>query len=812
MTIDHPDRGKLLGCILTGPDIKYNEENRRLEEVLKSIKRSGDYFAEGRLDTPPPSMTVDPVGTIAFPILNSQVRSLIETAKRAPYGRGPVTIVDTSVRDCWQIEAGDVRFGGSRWKETLSSILERVAEGLGLPNDQVSARLYKLLVYERGGFFSDHRDTEKLDGMVATLVISLPVDGEGGELVIRHKNREAVVDMCVQDPGELAFAAFYADCVHLTKPVRSGHRVSLVYNVVVNPGSRFVPARSPDASSQAEEAGRILADWATGEGSPRKLVWLLEHEYSEAGLCFESLKGIDASVGRTLARAAEIAGCALHLAILSIYEEGAPDYDNVYSGRWGDEPDDSAPMEEVFDGLYTLLGWVASDGEVKPDFPGIPLRDGEALPAGALDDVEPEEQTLTEATGNEGVSLERSYRWAALVIWPKSKAVPAIADGSISGAVNYVAGELEGVTASHSKRSLAIGLITQLFDAWPEANPYQEPEQFMEQGGDNIRKVMGILSEIDDEEQTARFLDVVVAKQYHEDLNDSVISAVESVEPARLVTFILELVKNNAPAHLGGVLNLLLRLDERLASRDPGSWRNLLRTGAECAFEALPQVLTEPAKDPYARWRAKPIALDSGAVRDLFLATQRFDLGREADEAAALIARRPRSVDPCRALPEALKEVHCRVKPLSDTPAIVSLWRYASGQLLARSGSAPPGREDQSMEAPIECDCEHCLRLRAFCLDPDTSVLRYPVRKEIRTHLRDEIRHAEVALKCETERRGRPYTLVCQKTPSGYAKRVKRYTADIDCIRLLIAAAPGIDLAGIAKTLGLLKAAVSCSR
>ena len=237
---------------MTGPAIDYNQHNSRLEEVLNSIERSGDYFAEGRFEESPPYMSVEPVGTIAFPILLPQVRSLIEAAERAPYGRGEETILDRSVRDCWQIGANRVRFQGLRWDKTLAWILGCVAEDLGLPRSGISAQLYKLLVYETGGFFSSHRDTEKVDGMVATLVISLPVEGEGGELVVRHKDREIVIDMCVEDPGEMAYAAFYADCVHSTKPVRTGHRVSLVYNLVVEPGSRSIPA-----STSSWSRGRV---------------------------------------------------------------------------------------------------------------------------------------------------------------------------------------------------------------------------------------------------------------------------------------------------------------------------------------------------------------------------------------------------------------------------------------------------------------------------------------------------------------------------------------------------------------------------
>lgn len=104
-------------------------------------------------------------------------------------------LVDTSVRDCWQIDAARVRLGGRAWPGTFSGILGATADGLGCPVERLDAQLYKLLVYPSGGFFSSHRDTPKADGMIATLTISLPTAGAGGELIVRHRGREATLDM-----------------------------------------------------------------------------------------------------------------------------------------------------------------------------------------------------------------------------------------------------------------------------------------------------------------------------------------------------------------------------------------------------------------------------------------------------------------------------------------------------------------------------------------------------------------------------------------------------------------------------------------
>ena len=54
---------------------------------------------------------------------------------------------------------------------------------------QVEARLYKMVLYEDGGFFKAHKDTEKEPGMFATLVVQLPAKHDEGKLVVRHRGK-----------------------------------------------------------------------------------------------------------------------------------------------------------------------------------------------------------------------------------------------------------------------------------------------------------------------------------------------------------------------------------------------------------------------------------------------------------------------------------------------------------------------------------------------------------------------------------------------------------------------------------------------
>jgi len=224
--------------------VGYNHELKPLENLLSKVERPGDFFVSGNLEAPMPKVEVEGVGVLSFPVPAAQIREVIQQAVLAPYGRGEETILDTSVRKVWQLAAEKVRVGGKSWERSFQQILSTVVGGLGCAGVNVSAELYKLLVYDEGSFFKEHRDTEKSDGMFGTLVIVLPSAHRGGELVIRHAGRETTVELSGDEVSELAFAAFYTDCEHEVRPVTQGSRVCLVYNLVQQ-RSRKENNRSP---------------------------------------------------------------------------------------------------------------------------------------------------------------------------------------------------------------------------------------------------------------------------------------------------------------------------------------------------------------------------------------------------------------------------------------------------------------------------------------------------------------------------------------------------------------------------------------
>ena len=323
-----------------------------LAAALSTISRPGDFCIAGTADLLAPRLEVEGAGPIALPLLPVQAEQLIATAERAPYGRGEDTLTDTKVRRTWQIGSERVRIGGRHWPGTLQTILLRAAEGLGV-SGPLDAEFYKLLVYDQGSFFVWHRDTEKLPGMFATLILALPSVSAGGELVVRHKDREARLDLRCEDPSEVCFAAFYADCVHEVLPVTSGYRLVLVYNLVWH-GRGGLP-EPPHYAVEEDVVAGLLKDWAGGppppdDASTVKLVYPLEHSYTQAELGFQTLKGADAGKVQIVAAAAERSGCEVHLALVSIEESGSAEHADYPRSRrsWSrDEEDDEFEVVEV---------------------------------------------------------------------------------------------------------------------------------------------------------------------------------------------------------------------------------------------------------------------------------------------------------------------------------------------------------------------------------------------------------------------------------------------------------------------------------
>ena len=145
------------------------------------------------------------------------------------------------------------------------------------------------------------------------------------------------------------------------------------------------------------------------------------------------MKGADrARLRYSGARAADSLDYQCYLALLTHEQSGEVDYDtwgydryrSRRSYRWSyDEDEDSddseAEMGEVYEEELSLDHWLDPLGRKQP-FGEMHLEESEILSQEGKEGWSIR-QEIHEATGNEGVSMERWYRQGVIVIWPRER-------------------------------------------------------------------------------------------------------------------------------------------------------------------------------------------------------------------------------------------------------------------------------------------------------------------------------------------------------------------------------------------------------
>jgi 2OG-Fe(II) oxygenase superfamily len=142
-----------------------------------------------------------------------------------------------------------------------------------------------------GQAFLPHQDSEKDDAMAGTLVASLPSAHTGGELVVEHGGQSVTYRAPTED---LSFVAFYADCRHEVRPVKSGYRVTLTFDLLVDvdAGAQVAGPVADLAHCLTEHFTRPATRPYGGAdlGPPNRPAYLLDHEYTQRSLNWNGSK------------------------------------------------------------------------------------------------------------------------------------------------------------------------------------------------------------------------------------------------------------------------------------------------------------------------------------------------------------------------------------------------------------------------------------------------------------------------------------------------------------------------------------------
>lgn len=405
------------------------EPRELLTEALAALERRGSFAVRGELPTSALSLRVEGVGPISLPVSQAKARALCTVAKPARHGFKDQTRLDKAVRDTWELSRSRLELDLRRWQQALAPELARIKDALGIDESRrLRAELHNLLVYAPGQFFAPHQDTEKGEGMIGTLIVTLPSTFTGGTMVVEHHDEK----VAFRGQGrKLDLLAFYADCHHEVQPVKSGYRVVLTFNLILAKGqasSPPLPSRKLDAlEARVREFFQTppAPSWrgATPEGPPDRLVYLLDHQYSQRGLGWSQLKNADAVRVAALGEAARRLDCEIVLALADVHESWSCDEADYAEYRWrrGRDDDDSRgsggdlpQLLELNDSEVELRHFV--DGKGKPGAASGFVATSEICFTTPSMDLSPFEFRHEGYMGNWGNTVDHWYHRAAVVL------------------------------------------------------------------------------------------------------------------------------------------------------------------------------------------------------------------------------------------------------------------------------------------------------------------------------------------------------------------------------------------------------------
>jgi hypothetical protein len=731
----------------------------RLARLLDDSEPTGSFSAQLLAPTHLLQLEVSGVGPVSLPVRAPLAKKLIAVARPAMFGRGQETLTDTNVRDTWELTPDQITLGGPGWTALMNRALEHFRDELGLPQtSNLRAEPHSMLIYGKGQFFLPHQDSEKDDAMVGTLVVSLPSAHTGGELVIDHGGKTTTYRASKE---ELTFVAFYADCRHQVTPVRSGYRVTVTFNLL---SSTENPA--PEASPTTELAHCLTEHFATPAtqryagrdlGPPNRLVFLLDHEYTQRGLNWRRLKGTDAQRATLVRAAAEQAGCETVLALAEVKEtwdalpsdsdlwddyDSYEDEDDEEGYRSPSEDPDDFQLNELIDDEITLGWWTSPDG-IGGEPISLHVPDYEICAATPSRALEPYQSEYEGYMGNYGNTLDRWYRRAAVVVWPKDRAFAARAEAGSQWALRELrdrvdAGDLDGARAA--AESLAPfwtttgaqpGLLSAALD--------------VAAGLDAAGTAAMLLEPFRVETVTQAHAGglAAAAGRYGEDWTRSVIDGWFGPRH-HLGTDLSEWVDNRMPG-----------LCEALRTTGRPEVARLLAAGAWRWMGSRLRLWTATARSEVRQPQLE--MLSSPLVQLLEAADDKL-----RDEITGALRDCGDNILEC--LMSALRLADARRAAGLDTVARDCAQRL--GTIVAR----PLRDEDDWSIEWTGCGCSLCDTLGTFLGSRSQRVFGWPLAKDGRRHVHTQIDSAGLPVRHQTRRQGRPYTLELTKTDELFTR------------------------------------------
>lgn len=741
-----------------------------IKAALLALESPGSFATRLSAATDALQLFVTKVGAVDFPVTPATVKRLLAIASRSPYGRREQTLVDPTVRSGWEVAKSRIKIDGRRWNPVLREILDALHEQLGTPG-RLSARLDKLTIYGPGEFFKAHQDTEKSADMIGTLVVLLPSRFSGGSLRVDRQGEKIEFRRTAKAAAQLEILGFYADCHHEVRPIKSGHRIALVYQLCAELDAAAAGPELDIAPDQLESLELAVASHFetpqpvryARDGQtfiPEKLVYLLDHQYTAQSLAWTKLKHADALRAAALREVAGTLDHDIHLALVDVHEtwQCAPKFTRRRWSPWGGDED-----YDTDDGDYELLDLVDSDVVLRhcQDASGkrvkvekLHIDDAELCFTTANDDLRPFESEYEGYMGNYGETLDRWYHRAAIVSWPKANAFMVKARLNPRAAVRQLLNELK----KPSTRTAARGRLSRLLEVWPSCigrEPSTQP----------LLETLELAVVVDDESLAEALLEPMRPELLAEaailPLLDLVVRYGMDWCQGRLDTWHRRpwwSAQSWQKAYSRGWLAKLVGEDTELGLELAHS---IVAKQWDEVRAQLSSLRPARLRSPYSAQNSKDVI---AAVADMLHSSMIVDAPGLRDSVIATLVSNDA---PLTVL--ALAELADRAR---DAWGVEQITEHCRGQLEAELAKPVRAVGDWSITIPRTCKCSDCATLHEF-LESNQVHMSWPLAKGRRAHIHGTIDSKGLPVTHTTKRTGRPHKLELTKTAQLAALETK---------------------------------------
>jgi hypothetical protein len=385
------------------------------------------------------------------------------------------------------------------------------------------------------------------------------------------------------------------------------------------------------------------------------------------------------------------------------------------------------------------------------------------------------EEEFEDYTGNAGMTLERWYHRAAVVIWPRERHFAVLCsagtDAAIGGLESMVGQlKLASGTRREEQRQACLTFAAAIIKSWQPARSLWE----WDNGAKTDRNVFAaLMSTLDAPDLLQSFISQVMPDDSGIQLDKTFVSFCNrngwaSFEQA--LTAFISTTSAESIARIAGLLNLLCVQRDKKADRIA-----ICKRLAERAVESLEGFDERPSSDRRLR-KTDRSELICSLVRAMLAVGAENALQKLFDHALD-----HRDIYPLTSTHlAAVFALESSLRQMRDpSPAVLHWLAACHDSLIECTATIPEKPRDYRRPHKLSCNCGDCREMSVFLANPEQSEHRFAVRKDRRRHLHEMIRNKRCDLTHVTERRGSPYTLVCTKTTASYNRKCKRRKRDL---------------------------------